>query len=84
MARTAREASSPLTLVEAVQHINDERKIDMTKRIRSALNGDLRGKTIGILGITFKPNTDDVREAPSLTIVPILAGEGRACEGLRS
>ena len=76
LARTAREASSPLTLIEAVQHLNDERKIDMTKRIRAALGGDLRDKTIGILGVTFKPNTDDVREAPSLTIVPILVGEG--------
>lgn len=74
--RTARENQAPLTLIERVQHINDERKIEMARRIRVAMGGDLKGKTIGVLGITFKPDTDDIREAPSLTILPILAGEG--------
>lgn len=74
--RTARENRAPLTLIETVQHINEERKIEMARRIRSALKGSLAGKTIGVLGITFKANTDDIREAPALTIVPILAGEG--------
>ncbi|NJO21720.1 MAG: UDP-glucose/GDP-mannose dehydrogenase family protein [Sphingomonadales bacterium] len=74
--RTARENRAPLSLIETVQHINEERKIEMARRIRSALNGSLAGKTIGVLGITFKANTDDIREAPALTILPILVGEG--------
>ena len=74
--RTARENRAPLSLVEAVQHVNEERKIEMTRRIRSALGGSVAGKTIGVLGITFKANTDDIRESPALTIIPILAGEG--------
>ncbi len=74
--RTAREHRSPLTLIETVQHINDERKLGMEQRIRYALGGNAEGKTVGVLGVTFKPNTDDVREAPSLTILPILAHNG--------
>ena len=74
--RTARENATPVTLVETVQHINDERKIDMARRIKMALGGSVRGKRIGVLGVTFKPNTDDIREAPSLVILPILAGDG--------
>jgi UDPglucose 6-dehydrogenase len=74
--RTARENRSPLTLIETVNHINEERKIDMATRVVRAAGGSVRDKTIGVLGVTFKPNTDDMREAPSLTIIPILLGEG--------
>ncbi|MDX2264484.1 MAG: UDP-glucose/GDP-mannose dehydrogenase family protein [Hyphomicrobiales bacterium] len=74
--RTAREARTPLTLVEQVEKVNTERKIAMAKRIEKAVGGDLNGKTIGVLGVTFKPNTDDMRDAPSLTIVPMLIERG--------
>ena len=74
--RTAREARTPLTLIEQVQTVNDERKIAMVPRIERALGGALADKVIGVLGVTFKPNTDDMRDAPSLTIVPMLVERG--------
>jgi UDPglucose 6-dehydrogenase len=75
--RTAREARSPLTLIEAVEKVNIERKIAMAHRIeRAAGTGGLDGKTIAVLGVTFKPNTDDMRDAPSLVIVPMLQERG--------
>lgn len=74
--RTAREAKSRLALIEEVQKINDERKIDMASRIAEAAGGSVRGLTIGVLGVTFKPNTDDMREAPSLVILPTLLDNG--------
>ncbi len=70
--RTAREAKSPVSIVEQVQRVNDERKITMARRIEAAADGSIRGKTVAVLGVTFKPNTDDMREAPSLVIVPML------------
>jgi UDPglucose 6-dehydrogenase len=76
--RTAREAKTPLSLVEQVEKINIERKIAMAGRIESAAGGSLRGKTVGVLGVTFKPNTDDMRDAPSLVILPMLQARG-AC-----
>lgn len=72
----AREFNSPVTLVEQVQTINVARKLAMVDRIVDAVGGDLEGKTIGILGVTFKPNTDDMRDAPSLTILPSLIKKG--------
>jgi UDPglucose 6-dehydrogenase len=74
--RTAREAKSPLSLVEQVEKINTERKIAMAGRIEAAVGGSVRDKTIGVLGVTFKPNTDDMREAPSLVIIPMLQARG--------
>jgi UDPglucose 6-dehydrogenase len=73
--RTAREARSPLTLIEQVEKVNNERKIAMAARIER-LAGGVRGKTIAVLGVTFKPNTDDMRDAPSLVIVPLLLERG--------
>jgi len=66
-----------------VEKINTERKIAMAGRIIAAASGILRGKTIAVLGVTFKPNTDDMREAPSLIIVPMLQARG-ARSSLRS
>ena len=74
--RTAREAKAPLSLVEQVEKVNTERKIAMAGRIEAAVGGSVRGKTVGVLGVTFKPNTDDMREAPSLVIVPMLQARG--------
>jgi UDPglucose 6-dehydrogenase len=74
--RTAREAKSPISIVEQVQRVNDERKIAMASRIEHASGGSVRDKTVAILGVTFKPNTDDMRDAPSLLIVPMLQERG--------
>lgn len=74
--RTGRENKTPLSLIEQVQTVNDERKIAMATRIESAAGGSLRGKTVAILGVTFKPNTDDMRDAPSLVIIPMLQERG--------
>ena len=76
LVRTAREARAPLSIIEQVQTVNDERKIAMGMRIERAAGGSVRDKTIAVLGVTFKPNTDDMREAPSLTIIPLLQERG--------
>ena len=81
--RTAREARSPLSLIEQVEKVNSERKIAMARRIVDAAGGCLRGKNVSVLGVTFKPDTDDMREAPSLVIIPMLQARGaqiRACD----
>ncbi len=74
--RTGRESKSPLSIIEQVERVNFERKIAMARRIEAAAGGRLRGKTIAMLGVTFKPNTDDMRDAPSLVIVPMLQERG--------
>lgn len=74
--RTARESKSPLSIIEQVQIVNDERKIAMASRIVKAAGGSVRDKTVAVLGVTFKPNTDDMRDAPSLVIVPMLQERG--------
>jgi UDPglucose 6-dehydrogenase len=81
--RTAREAKSPLSLIEQVERVNHERKLAMAVRIEAAAGGSVRDKTVAVLGVTFKPNTDDMRDAPSLVIVPMLQERGatvRACD----
>ena len=74
--RTAREAKTPLSLVEQVEKVNMERKIAMAGRIEAAAVGGVRNKVVGVLGVTFKPNTDDMREAPALVIFPMLQARG--------
>ena len=74
--RTAREARQPLSIIEQVQRVNDERKIAMASRIERAVGGSVRGKVVAVLGVTFKPNTDDMRDAPSLVLVPMLLERG--------
>lgn len=76
LARTARELDVPLQLVEATIRVNDERKKAMAGKIIAAAGGDLRGKRVAILGLTFKPGTDDMREAPSIDIVRGLQHHG--------
>jgi UDPglucose 6-dehydrogenase len=76
LARTAQDVGSPVRLVETVVQINDRRKGAMAGRIMNACGGNVRGKTIAVLGVAFKPNTDDMRDAPSLSIVPALQDAG--------
>jgi len=76
LVRTARDAGAPIELVETTVRVNDERKKKMAAKVAEAVGGDLRGKRIGVLGLTFKPNTDDMREAPSLEILPALQTMG--------
>jgi UDPglucose 6-dehydrogenase len=78
LVRTAADVGRPLTLVEATVKANDRRKAAMAGKVIDALGEDLAGKTIGVLGLTFKPNTDDMREAPSLEIIPALMARGAA------
>ncbi|MCK5229678.1 MAG: UDP-glucose/GDP-mannose dehydrogenase family protein [Desulfobulbaceae bacterium] len=74
--RIAQENSVAARLVEAAVEVNSAQKARMVKKIRDALGGSEADKTIGILGMTFKPETDDLRDAPSLTILPALAEKG--------
>ncbi len=76
LVRTAQQHEAPTKIVEAVVEINDARKKQMAERIIEACGGDVKGKTIAILGLTFKPNTDDMRDAPSLDIIPALQAAG--------
>jgi UDPglucose 6-dehydrogenase len=76
LAETARQAGSPLRLIETVIDINEKRKLSMADRVVRACGGSIAGKTIAVLGLTFKPNTDDMRSAPSLIIVPALQAAG--------
>jgi UDPglucose 6-dehydrogenase len=75
LVKTARDSGAPTRLVEAVVAVNDERKLAMAEKIKTAFGG-VAGKTIAVLGLTFKPNTDDMRDAPSLTILPELQKAG--------
>ena len=74
--KTAEDNDVPLQIVAATVKVNDERKAAMADRIIAACGGSVAGKTIGILGLTFKPNTDDMRDAPSLVIIPALQAAG--------
>ncbi|MBB4631500.1 UDP-glucose dehydrogenase family protein [Sphingosinicella soli] len=74
--KTAEDNAVQLQIVAATVKVNDERKRAMADRIIAACGGSVEGKTIGILGLTFKPNTDDMRDAPSLVIIPALQDAG--------
>lgn len=76
LVRTAQEAKTPLQLVEATVRVNDARKRAMAGKVIAALGGEVAGKTIAVLGLTFKPNTDDMRDAPALDIIPALQAAG--------
>ncbi len=76
LARIGQEHGLPMQITEAVIRVNDGIKRRMIDKISDALDGRLNGKRIAVLGVTFKPNTDDMREAPSLTIIPALIGAG--------
>jgi UDPglucose 6-dehydrogenase len=74
--RTADEAGTPVRIVDSVIEVNAARKKAMADRVVRALGGDATGKTVALLGLAFKPNTDDMRDAPSLDIVPALIDAG--------
>jgi UDPglucose 6-dehydrogenase len=76
LVRTARDSGSPIRIVETVVDINDRRKIQMSEKVIEACGGSVDGKTIAVLGLTFKPNTDDMRDSPSLVVVPKLQKAG--------
>jgi UDPglucose 6-dehydrogenase len=80
LAHTAETAGASLRLVETTLAVNEARKKAMAGRVAAALGGELVGKVIGVLGLTFKPNTDDMREAPSLEIIPALMSQGAAVQ----
>jgi UDPglucose 6-dehydrogenase len=76
LVRTAADAGSPVRLIETTVQVNDARKKAMAGKVIKAMGGDMKGKRVGVLGLTFKPNTDDMRDAPSLDIVPALQAAG--------
>ena len=76
LARIGQDHAAPMQIVETVIKVNEEVKRRMIDKIVDLFGGSVNGKTVAVLGVTFKPNTDDMREAPSLTIVPALVGGG--------
>ena len=76
LAQSGREYNAPQTIVETVIKVNETRKSEMTQKIIAACGGSVQGKRIAVLGVTFKPNTDDMRDAPSLVIIPELQAAG--------
>ncbi len=74
--KTAQDHDVPLRILESVLAVNDTRKRAMARKVASAFGGQLRGKSIAVLGLTFKPNTDDMREAPSIPIITALQDMG--------
>ena len=76
LVRTAEEAETPLAIVDTVLRVNEARKRRMAKRITAACGGTVEGKTLAALGLTYKPNTDDMRDSPSLAILPALQRAG--------
>ena len=76
LVKTAEDAGAPIRLIETTVAINESRKRAMARKVVAVCNGSVRGKTIGVLGLTFKPNTDDMRDAPSLSIIQALQDAG--------
>ena len=76
MVRIAQEAGAPSRLIEAVVAVNDARKASMSARVIAACGGTVRGRTIAVLGLTFKPDTDDMRDSPAVPIVARLVEDG--------
>jgi UDPglucose 6-dehydrogenase len=79
--KTAEDHQTPLRIVESVVKVNEARKRAMGRKVVQALGGEARGRTVALLGLTFKPNTDDMRDAPSLSIVQALEDSGATVRG---
>jgi UDPglucose 6-dehydrogenase len=76
--KTGQDHEAPLRIVETVVAVNDQRKRAMARKVANAFGGNIRGKTIAVLGVTFKPNTDDMRDAPSIPLITALQDMGAA------
>ena len=76
--KTGHDHEAPLRIVETIMAVNDQRKRAMARKVAAALGGNLRGRTVAVLGLTFKPNTDDMREAPSIALITALRDMGAA------
>jgi UDPglucose 6-dehydrogenase len=74
--KTGHDHEAPLRIVETIMAVNDQRKRAMARKVAAALGGNLRGRTVAVLGLTFKPNTDDMREAPSIAVITALLDMG--------
>ncbi len=74
--KTGQDHAAPLRIVETVAAVNDARKRAMARKVAAALGGSIRGKTVAVLGLTFKPNTDDMRDAPSIPLIAALHDMG--------
>jgi UDPglucose 6-dehydrogenase len=74
--KTAQDYGAPMRIVETVAAVNDQRKRAMARKVITAMGGDVRGKRVAVLGLTFKPNTDDMRDAPSLALIQGLQDHG--------
>src|SRR6185312_12209056 len=74
--KTGQDHESPVRIVETVVAVNDHRKRAMARKVANAFGGNLRGKAVAVLGVTFKPNTDDMRDAPSIPLITALQDMG--------
>jgi UDPglucose 6-dehydrogenase len=74
--KTAQDHDAPQRIVEAVVAVNDNRKRAMGRKVIAAMGGDVRGKTVAVLGLTFKPNTDDMRDSPAISVIQTLQDAG--------
>jgi UDPglucose 6-dehydrogenase len=79
--KTAHDHGVPLRIVETVAAVNDQRKRAMARKVVAALDGSIRGKTIAVLGLSFKPNTDDMRDSPSIPLITALRDLGATVRG---
>ena len=79
--KTAHDHGVPLRIVETVAAVNDQRKRAMARKVVTALDGSIRGKTIAVLGLSFKPNTDDMRDSPSIPLITALHDLGAIVRG---
>jgi UDPglucose 6-dehydrogenase len=79
--KTAHDHGVPLRIVETVAAVNDQRKRAMARKVVTALDGSIRGKTVAVLGLSFKPNTDDMRDSPSIPLITALHDLGAVVRG---
>lgn len=81
LAKTAQDFDAPVRLIETTISINDNRKRAMGRKVIAAMGGDIRGKSIAVLGLTFKPNTDDMRDSPAISVIQTLQDAGASISG---
>ncbi len=82
--KTRYDHEAPMRIVEAVMAVNNQRKRAMARKVAAVLGGNLRGRTVAVLGLAFKPNTDDMREAPSIALITALQHVGAAVRNTSS